>query len=105
MELDYGVGQILNKLKELGIENNTFAFFSSDNGAATYAFTEGNAGKFSFDIVNNYCYGISGGSNGPFLCGKQTTFDGGMREPALAWWPGQIKAGSVSKSISLFSGF
>lgn len=35
------------------------------------------------------------GSNGPFLCGKQTTFEGGMREPAIAWWPGVIPAGEV----------
>jgi len=41
MELDAGVGEILSKLHELKIENNTFVFFSSDNGAATYAFTEG----------------------------------------------------------------
>lgn len=39
-----------------------------------------------------------GGSNGPFLCGKQTTFEGGMREPAIAWWPGHIPAGQVSQS-------
>lgn len=37
-----------------------------------------------------------GGSNGPFLCGKQTTFEGGMREPAIAWWPGRVPAGRVS---------
>jgi N-acetylgalactosamine-6-sulfatase len=36
-ELDYGVGKILNKLKQLGVQDNTFVFFSSDNGAATYA--------------------------------------------------------------------
>jgi arylsulfatase A-like enzyme len=42
MELDHGVGLILNKLRELNIQDNTFVFFSSDNGAATYAFTEGN---------------------------------------------------------------
>lgn len=35
------------------------------------------------------------GSNGPFLCGKQTTFEGGMREPATAWWPGHVPAGQV----------
>lgn len=34
MELDYSVGQILTKLQDLGIENNTFVFFTSDNGAA-----------------------------------------------------------------------
>lgn len=38
-----------------------------------------------------------GGSNGPFLCGKQTTFEGGMREPAIVWWPGHIAAGQVSQ--------
>ncbi|XP_070575568.1 N-acetylgalactosamine-6-sulfatase-like [Ptychodera flava] len=80
-ELDYGVGQILNKLKELKIEHNTFVFFTSDNGAATYAKTKG-------------------GSNGPFLCGKETTFEGGMREPGIAWWPGKIKAGEVSHQIA-----
>lgn len=41
MELDHGVGVILNTLRELKIDGNTFVFFSSDNGAATYAFTEG----------------------------------------------------------------
>ncbi|XP_026303165.1 N-acetylgalactosamine-6-sulfatase [Piliocolobus tephrosceles] len=42
---------------------------------------------------------LPGGSNGPFLCGKQTTFEGGMREPALAWWPGHIAAGQVSHQL------
>ena len=41
MEIDDGVGQILARLKHHGIQNNTFAFFSSDNGAATYAYTHG----------------------------------------------------------------
>ena len=41
MELDAGVGEILKKLRELKIDRDTFVFFSSDNGAATYAFTEG----------------------------------------------------------------
>ena len=36
-ELDYGVGQILQKVKELGLTNNTLVVFSSDNGGATYA--------------------------------------------------------------------
>uniref|UniRef100_A0A3Q1BNE1 N-acetylgalactosamine-6-sulfatase n=1 Tax=Amphiprion ocellaris TaxID=80972 RepID=A0A3Q1BNE1_AMPOC len=76
MELDYSVGQILSWLRTFGIENNTFVFFTSDNGAALVSGPKG------------------GGSNGPFLCGKQTTFEGGMREPAIAWWPGHIKEGS-----------
>ena len=41
MEIDSGVGKILSLLKTLGLHKDTFVFFSSDNGAATYAFTEG----------------------------------------------------------------
>uniref|UniRef100_A0A3P9MC41 N-acetylgalactosamine-6-sulfatase n=1 Tax=Oryzias latipes TaxID=8090 RepID=A0A3P9MC41_ORYLA len=76
MELDYSVGRILKKLQRLGIDNNTFVFFTSDNGAALMSGPN------------------EGGSNGPFLCGKETTFEGGMREPAIAWWPGRIKGGT-----------
>lgn len=43
-----------------------------------------------------------GGSNGPFLCGKETTFEGGVREPAIAYWPGTITPGSVCCYASLF---
>ena len=53
MELDHGVGLILNKLKELGIADNTFAFFSSDNGAATYAHEDGEMIKTTF-FLNNF---------------------------------------------------
>ncbi|KAG5269963.1 hypothetical protein AALO_G00187100 [Alosa alosa] len=81
MELDYSVGQILDGLRTLGIHNNTFVFFSSDNGAAVMSGP------------------MQSGSNGPFLCGKETTFEGGMREPAIAWWPGRIPSGTVSHQL------
>ncbi|KAK7114629.1 N-acetylgalactosamine-6-sulfatase-like isoform X1 [Littorina saxatilis] len=79
-ELDYGVGQILQKVKDLGLVNNTMTIFSSDNGGATYAKE-------------------MGGNNGPFLCGKETTYEGGMREPTIAFWPGKIPAGTVSHQL------
>ncbi|XP_074522304.1 N-acetylgalactosamine-6-sulfatase [Halichoeres trimaculatus] len=82
MELDYSVGQILAQLVSLGIEKNTFVFFTSDNGASLFSGPK------------------QGGSNGPFLCGKETTFEGGMREPAIAWWPGHIKAGMVNFQLA-----
>ncbi|XP_058485730.1 N-acetylgalactosamine-6-sulfatase [Solea solea] len=82
MELDDSVGQILSSLRTLGIENNTFVFFTSDNGAAL---TSGPH---------------ESGSNGPFLCGKETTFEGGMREPAIAWWPGRITKATVSFQLA-----
>ncbi|XP_073882874.1 N-acetylgalactosamine-6-sulfatase isoform X9 [Macaca fascicularis] len=72
---------MLELLHDLHIADNTFVFFTSDNGAALISAPE------------------QAGSNGPFLCGKQTTFEGGMREPALAWWPGHIAAGQVSHQL------
>ena len=75
---------ILDALRAHGLDSSTLVVFSSDNGAATYAKE-------------------NGGVNGPFLCGKQTTFEGGMREPTLAWWPGVIKAGQVSNGRHLYT--
>ncbi|NXY16405.1 GALNS sulfatase, partial [Atrichornis clamosus] len=80
-EIDDSIGKILRHLQQLGISENTFVFFTSDNGAALISAPR------------------QGGSNGPFLCGKQTTFEGGMREPAIAWWPGHIPAGGVSHQL------
>ncbi|CAI8014345.1 N-acetylgalactosamine-6-sulfatase [Geodia barretti] len=79
-ELDYGVGVILKLLTQLGVASDTLVIFSSDNGGATYAKE-------------------MGGSNGPFLCGKETTFEGGMREPTIAWWPGTVAGGTVSHQL------
>ncbi|KAK8380460.1 hypothetical protein O3P69_016802 [Scylla paramamosain] len=79
-ELDAGVGTILDALRKQGVDNNTLVVFTSDNGAA---------------LVSKQ----DGGSNGPFLCGKQTTFEGGMRAPGIFWWPGVISAGTTSHQV------
>ncbi|XP_044283823.1 N-acetylgalactosamine-6-sulfatase isoform X1 [Varanus komodoensis] len=81
-EIDSSIGKILSHLQKLGISEDTFVFFTSDNGAALVSAPE------------------QGGSNGPFLCGKQTTFEGGMREPAIAWWPGHVPAGQASHQLA-----
>ncbi|KAJ8030978.1 N-acetylgalactosamine-6-sulfatase [Holothuria leucospilota] len=78
-DLDYGVGQIISKLRELNIERKTFVFFGSDNGPAGYQ-------------------GIESGSAGPFMCTKITTFEGGMRVPGIFWWPGTIPAGQIQRA-------
>ncbi|XP_076989395.1 N-acetylgalactosamine-6-sulfatase isoform X1 [Tamandua tetradactyla] len=80
-EIDDSVGRILALLRDLGLQDSTFVFFTSDNGAALISAPK------------------QGGSNGPFLCGKETTFEGGMREPAIAWWPGHVPAGQVSRQL------
>uniref|UniRef100_A0A8C5PES4 N-acetylgalactosamine-6-sulfatase n=1 Tax=Leptobrachium leishanense TaxID=445787 RepID=A0A8C5PES4_9ANUR len=80
-EIDYSVGKILEMLKQAGIAKNTFVFFTSDNGAALMSGPK------------------QSGSNAPFLCGKETTFEGGMRVPGIAWWPGHVAAGQVSHQL------
>ena len=71
---------MLETLRDLGIANDTLVFFSSDNGPWL-------------------TYDQHGGSAGLLRDGKGSTWEGGMREPTLAWWPGKIKAGSVSQEL------
>jgi len=76
-EMDQGVGQVMATVKRLGLEENTLIFFFSDNGAN------------------------SRGSNGPLRGFKGSNWEGGHREPAIAWWPGRIKAGSLSDELAI----
>ena len=48
-----------------------------------------------FSVNKALRYVCTGGSNGPCLCGKETTHEGGMREPTVAWWPGTVKPNQV----------
>ncbi len=75
-EIDWSVGQILNALKEEGIAENTLVVFTSDNGPW-------------------HTFKTHGGSAGLLRGAKGGTFEGGMREPTIFWWPAQIKPGVV----------
>ena len=75
-ELDASVGQLLAALKRTGVECDTLVIFTSDNGPWL-------------------SYGEHAGSAGPLREGKGTCWDGGVREPFVARWPGRIRAGSV----------
>lgn len=76
-EIDWSVGQVLDTLSRLGLEQNTLVVFTSDNGPWHF-------------------YGNHAGSAGPFREGKASTFEGGVRVPCLVKWPGQVPAGRVS---------
>lgn len=78
-ELDWSLGEILNEVKTLGIDEQTLILFLSDNGPFL-------------------SYGTHAGSAGPFREGKLTTFEGGVRVPFLARWPGHVPAARVSDS-------
>ncbi|MCH7916934.1 MAG: sulfatase [Planctomycetes bacterium] len=73
-EIDAGVGQILDTLRDLDLAEDTLVVFTSDNGPWLPFHTHG-------------------GSGGLLRHGKGTTFEGGMREPTIFWWPGQVKPG------------
>lgn len=79
VELDHNIGQIMDKIRELGIEENTFVIYTVDNGAWQ-------------DVHPDAGYT-------PFRGSKGNDREGGSRVPALAWWPGQIEAGSKSHDI------
>ena len=84
--LDRQVGEIVAKLKELGIEKNTLIIFTSDNGPHQ----EGGADPDYFD------------SNGPLRGYKRDLYEGGIRVPMIACWPGTIKAGTTTGHVSAF---
>lgn len=80
-EIDWSVGQIMETLKAEGLAENTCVFFSSDNGP--------------WLIFDQH-----GGTAGLLKDGKGCTWEGGMREPGIAWWPGKIAAGKVSLELA-----
>ncbi|SDX24506.1 Arylsulfatase A [Lutibacter oricola] len=84
--IDAYVGQILAKVKELGLEENTVIMFASDNGPSP----EGGASPDFFK------------SNSHFRGYKRDLYEGGLRAPFIAVWPNKIKAGSESNHISAF---
>jgi arylsulfatase A-like enzyme len=78
-EHDGHVGQLLDKLKELGIEDNTVVMYSTDNGAEVFSWPDG--------------------GTIPFRGEKNDNWEGGFRVPLLVKWPGVIKPGSISNDI------
>jgi arylsulfatase A-like enzyme len=84
--LDGYVGQIIGLLEELGLDEDTLVLFSSDNGPT---FNGGVDAAFFR-------------SAGPFRGLKTEVYEGGIRVPFLAWWPGHISPGTTSDHISAF---
>jgi arylsulfatase A-like enzyme len=81
-QLDDIVGDVMKKLKDMGVDDNTIVVFTTDNGTETFTWPDG--------------------GNTPFRGQKGTIFEGGFRAPAMVRWPGHVPAGKVENGI--FSG-
>jgi len=79
VEHDRHVGQLLEKLDELGIADNTIVIYTTDNGAEKFSWPDG--------------------GTSPFRGEKATTWEGGLRVPFMIRWPGKIKPGQISNEI------
>jgi arylsulfatase A len=80
-ELDAGVGRVLETLRSEGLAENTFVFFTSDNGP--------------WLIMD-----AAGGTAGLLREGKGSTWEGGMRVPGIAWFPSRIKPGQTYRDLA-----
>ncbi|MBT8453760.1 MAG: sulfatase [Deltaproteobacteria bacterium] len=92
-ELDWSVGEILKEIKALGVDQNTLVIFTSDNGPWLLWETDD-------DVPQG---GLDSGTAGPLRQGKGTTFEGGIRVPMIARWPGQIPAGQVQDGAAVMT--
>ncbi len=86
-ELDWSTGVILDSLRELQLDTRTLVIFTNDNGAP---FRGGANAAKKAPAKENFPGRQLAGSNGPLRSGKGTTFEGGVRVPFIAWWPGRI---------------
>jgi len=78
-QMDDNIGYVMKKLEDMGQLDHTIVVFTTDNGAETQTYPDG--------------------GNTPFKGSKLTTWEGGMRAPAVIRWPGHIKAGTVKTDI------
>ncbi len=78
-QLDDIVGDVIKKLKDMGVDDNTIVVFTTDNGTETFTWPDG--------------------GNTPFKGQKGTVYEGGFRAPAMIRWPGHVPAGKVENGI------
>jgi arylsulfatase A-like enzyme len=78
-QLDDIVGDVMKKLKDMGVDDNTILVFTTDNGTETFTWPDG--------------------GNTPFKGQKGTCYEGGFRAPGMVRWPGKVPAGTVENGI------
>jgi len=89
VQMDWCTGQILDKLDELDLSDNTLVIFSSDNGPVL----DDGYKDFANEKIGQHK------PSGPYKAGKYSFFEGGTRVPFIVRWPGKVKAGSRSSAL------
>jgi arylsulfatase A-like enzyme len=87
--LDRSVGRVLDRLRSRGVAENTLVLFTSDNGPH-------GAGGYDPAYFD---------SNGPLRGNKRDLYEGGIRVPQIAWWPGHVEAGTTTDESSYFADY
>ncbi len=90
-EIDHNSGRILDAIQEMGLAEHTYVLFTSDNGPWLIK---------NKDLADGHLPQDHGGSAGPLRSGKVSTFEGGVRVPAILWGPGRVPAGTTCDSIA-----
>lgn len=90
-EIDFNCGRIVDTLKKLNLVENTYFLFTSDNGPWLIKNKDHQDGTIPSD---------HGGSAGPLRSGKVSTWEGGVRVPAILWAPGRVPAGTTCEEIT-----
>ncbi|MDH3655275.1 MAG: sulfatase [Myxococcales bacterium] len=92
-ELDWSVGELLKEIHALGVDEETLVVFSSDNGPWLLFATDEPVPQG----------GLDSGTAGPLREGKSSTFEGGIRVPAIARWPGRIPPGRTEPAPAVMT--
>jgi arylsulfatase len=90
-EIDFNVGRILDAVREMGVADNTYVLFTSDNGPWLIK---------NKDHADGHLPGDHGGSAGPLRSGKVSTFEGGVRVPTILWGPGRVPVGTTCDKLA-----
>ena len=90
-EIDFNVGRVLDAVTQMGLADNTYVIFTSDNGPWLIK---------NKDHADGHQPSDHGGSAGPLRSGKVSTFEGGVRVPCIVWGPGRVPAGTTCDSIA-----
>ncbi len=90
-EIDHNVGRVLDAVRRLGLEKNTYVLFTSDNGPWLIK---------NKNLADGTLPKDHGGSAGPWRSGKLSTWEGGVRVPTILWAPNRTPAGTVCDKIA-----